>query len=87
MVLEQFRKLFTLDKVKDGHVLRFAWHPGGKLHTSINGETQPVIESKALCWALFDVYVGKKPISESGRKRLVERIPDLLSPPAAPAKK
>lgn len=86
-VLEQFRKLFTLDKVKDGNVLRFAWHPGGKLHTSINGEVQPVIESKALCWALFDVYVGKKPISEGGRKRLVERIPDLLSPPAAPAPK
>ncbi len=86
-VLAEFRKLFTLDKVKDGNVLRFAWHPGGKLHTSIDGVVQPVIESKALCWALFDVYLGQKPISEAGRKRLVDRIPDLLSPPTPPADK
>jgi len=81
-VLAEFRKLFTLDKVKDGTVLRFAWHPGGKLHTSIDGTVQPVIESKALCWALFDVYLGAKPISDSGKKRLVDRIPALIA--AAP---
>jgi hypothetical protein len=86
-VLTEFRKLFTLDKVKDGNVLRFAWHPGGKLHTSINGEVQAVIESKALCWALFDVYLGKRPISDTGKRRLVERIPDLLPADAAPADK
>ncbi|MEZ6014792.1 MAG: chalcone isomerase family protein [Planctomycetota bacterium] len=86
-VLEEFRKLFTLDKVKDGNVLRFAWHPGGKLHSSINGEVQAVIESKALCWALFDVYLGKKPISSGGKKRLVERIPELIAAVAAPADK
>ena len=84
-VLAEFRKLFTLDKVKDGNDLRFAWHPGGKLHTSINGEVQPVIESKALCWALFDVYLGKRPISDTGKRRLVERVPDLLAAAAAPA--
>ncbi len=84
-VLTEFRRLFTLDKVKDGNVLRFAWHPGGKLHTSINGEVQPVIESKGLCWALFDVYLGKRPISDTGKRRLVERVPDLLAAAAAPA--
>jgi hypothetical protein len=78
-VLQEFRKLFTLDKVKDDTVLRFAWHPGGKLHTSIGGEVQPVIESKVLCQALFDVYVGKKPISEGSKKRLVERLPAILT--------
>lgn len=86
-VLTEFRKLFTLDKVKDGNVLRFAWHPGGKLHTSINGEVQAVIESKALCWALFDVYLGPRPISDTGKRRLVDRIPDLLATAAAPADK
>lgn len=86
-VLNEFRKLFSLDKVKDGNVLRFAWHPGGKLHTSINGEVQPVIESKALCWALFDVFLGKKPISSSGKKRLVERLPALLAATPKPADK
>jgi hypothetical protein len=86
-VLTEFRKLFTLDKVKDGNVLRFAWHPGGKLHTSINGEVQAVIESKALCWALFDVYLGQRPISDTGKRRLVDRIPDLLAAVAAPAEK
>lgn len=86
-VLTEFRKLFSLDKVKDGNVLRFAWHPGGKLHTSINGEVQAVIESKALCWALFDVYLGKRPISDTGKRRLVERIPDLLAAAAAPVER
>lgn len=78
-VLAEFRKLFTLDKVKNGNELRFAWHPGGKLHTSINGEVQAVIESPALCWAMFDVFLGKKPISSSGKKHLVDRIPDLIA--------
>lgn len=86
-VLAEFRKLFTLDKVKNGNVLRFAWHPGGKLHTSINGEVQPVIESKALCWALFDVYLGTRPISDTGKRGLVRRIPELLAPAAEPVEK
>jgi hypothetical protein len=86
-VLTEFRKLFTLDKVKDGNILRFAWHPGGKLHTSINGEVQPVIESKALCWAMFDVYLGSRPISDTGKRGLVNRVPTLLAADAAPVEK
>ena len=77
-ILRDFRKLFSVDKVRKGHVLRFAWHPGGVLHTSINGVKQKTLTSEALCWSLFDIYLGKKPISKSGKKKLITRLPGIL---------
>ncbi|MEM8710724.1 MAG: chalcone isomerase family protein [Planctomycetota bacterium] len=76
--LNKFRKFFSLDKLKKGNELRFTWHPDGTLSTVVNGERKPDLMAPALCKALFDVYLGSDPISKSGKKKLVKRLPDLL---------
>ncbi|MFT7077818.1 MAG: hypothetical protein ACJA0P_003844 [Planctomycetota bacterium] len=76
--LNRFRKFFKADKLKDGHELRFTWQPDGTLSTVVNGERREDILAPALCKALFDVYIGAKPISKSSKKKLVKRLPELL---------
>lgn len=77
--LRTFRAMFSLDKLRKNNELRFTWHPDGTLSTVINGERQEDLKSPDLCWALFDVYLGAKPISKSGKKKLVRRTPDVLA--------
>ena len=36
------------------------------------------IKAPALCKALFDVYIGNDPISKSGKKKLVHRLPAII---------
>ena len=79
--LKTFKSFFSLDELEDGKELRFTWHPDGTLSTIVDGERKPDIESRSLCWALFDVYLGSDPISKSGKKKLVHRLPDLLKNP------
>ena len=76
--LETFRGFFSLDELKDGMELRFTWHADGSLSTVVNGERSPDIADPTLAKALFDVYLGEDPISSSGKKGLVGRLPGLL---------
>jgi hypothetical protein len=75
--LARFRTLFTSD-LTSGTELLFAWAPGNKLLVSIGGRPAGEIENAALCWALFDVYLGPEPISPDGRKTAVARLPEML---------
>jgi hypothetical protein len=50
----------------------------GHYTTSIAGTQKPDIHSPALCWALFDVYLGAKPISSDGKKTAIASFPALL---------
>ena len=77
--LTEFRGFFSLDKLKKGNELSFIWHPDGTLSTVVNGERKADIVSPDLCWALFDVYLGAKPISKGGKKKLVKRLPEILA--------
>ena len=76
--LQTFRGFFSLDKLKEGMELRFTWHPDGSMSTVVNGERSPDITDPTLAKALFDVYLGEDPISTSGKKKLVRRLPGLL---------
>ncbi|QDV05974.1 Chalcone-flavanone isomerase [Planctomycetes bacterium Poly30] len=76
--LTTFRKFFSLDKLKDGNELRFTWHPDGTLSTVVNGERKPDVMAPALAMAMFDVYLGAKPISKSSKKKLVKRLPEII---------
>lgn len=76
--LKTFRKFFSLDKLKKGNELRFTWHPDGTLSTVVNGVRKDDLMAPALCKAMFDVYLGGKPISKSGKKKLVKRLPEIL---------
>lgn len=72
--LETFRGMFTTELKKNDELI-FTQLPGGKLYTRIQGKDQKVLTSKALCWALFDVYLGDDPISDSGKENFVEALP------------
>lgn len=75
--LARFRGFFT-DELASGTELLFSWGRGDTLGVSIGGRAVGEIENAALCWALFDVYLGQKPISSDGKKTIIARLPDIL---------
>jgi hypothetical protein len=77
--LDQFRGYFSLDEMTKEAEIVFSCSTDGQLTTSVKGEPQPPISSNALCWALFDVYLGEKPISGDGKKKVIARFPQLLA--------
>lgn len=78
--LEQFRNYFSVEEMTNGSELLFSC-ADGTLNTSVKGEVQAPIASPALCWALFDVYLGRDPISKDGKKTVVMMFPEVLSGP------
>jgi hypothetical protein len=76
--LEQFRNYFSLGEMTKGAAIVFSCDPTGRLETLVKGELQPEIDSPALCWALFDVYLGDKPISGDGKKKIIAGFPQIL---------
>jgi hypothetical protein len=76
--LGRFSALFT-SELKKGTELVFTWAPGDKLFVSIGERRVGEIDNRALAWALFDVYLGGRPISPDGKKTVVARLPALLA--------
>lgn len=76
--LQRFRGYFQVGELTKETVLTFSCLPGGRLLTAVGGELKEPIESAALCWALFDVYLGENPIMERGKRTVVERAPEVL---------
>ena len=79
--LERFRGYFDMRVIETGAEFVFACTPASVMTTSIDGDEQPPIESRALCRALFDVYLGAEPISVEGKETVIARFPDLLAAP------
>ena len=75
--LEGFRGYFEVGEVAAGTEIAFSCGPTGRLTTSVGGVERSPIDSRALCRALFDVYLGEDPISEDGKKRLIVGFPEL----------
>lgn len=76
--LARFRGLFTTE-LKSGTELLFTWAPGDTLVVAIGGQQVGEIENRALSWALFDVYLGPRPISDDGKKTVIGRLPAILT--------
>jgi hypothetical protein len=76
--LDQFRGYFSVERLTQGTELVFTCTADGTLHSRVAGEAKPPISSRALCWALFDVYLGRNPISPPGRRTVIARVPGLL---------
>lgn len=76
--LDQFRSFFGAEVAKTTELV-FSCTPDGRFTTTIAGEQQPDLNSSPLCWALFDVYLGAKPISSDGKKAVVASFPQILS--------
>jgi hypothetical protein len=77
--LETFRGFFSVGEMTKDSELLFTCTPDGTLSSSVKGTPNPPLASPALCWALFDVYLGDKPISGDGKKGVVANFPDLLA--------
>jgi hypothetical protein len=76
--LDVFRGYFSVDEMTKESEIVMSCDPQGMLRASVKGEVQPEIDSPALCWALFDVYLGAKPISGDGKKKVIQGFPQLL---------
>ncbi len=77
--LDTFRGYFSVDEMTKETELVFSCTPDGVLRTTIKNESSPNIESTALCWALFDVFLGEDPISKGGKKTVIANVPDILN--------
>ena len=78
--LERFRGYFDAPEITTGTVIVFACTPSGLLSTSVAGTERESIDSRALCRALFGVYLGKDPISVEGKKTVIAGFAELLAP-------
>jgi Chalcone isomerase like len=76
--LTTFRGYFSVDRLTEGAELVFTCTADGAFHSKVAGEAKPVINNRALCWALFDVYLGSSPISAGGKRTVVARTPEVL---------
>jgi hypothetical protein len=74
--LDKFRGFFTSDLAKGTEIL-FARN-GNTLKVVIGGQAAGEIDNAVLPWALFDIYLGKKPVSAEGKETVVSRLPELL---------
>lgn len=75
--LEEFRTYFSVEEMTKESELVFTC-VDGTLMSSVRGEVKPEIQNSALCWALFDVYLGEDPISGDGKKKVIAGFPQLL---------
>ena len=83
--LERFREYFDVDEVTTGTEIVFSCGPAGRLTTSVGGGERRPIDSRALCRALFDVYLGEDPVSDDGKRSVIAGFPGLLaSGPGSP---
>jgi hypothetical protein len=77
--LATFRGYFGVSEMTKTSELVFTCSPDGTLASRVKGEDKPAIASPALCWALFDVYLGRNPISGDGKKTVIANFPALLA--------
>lgn len=75
--LAQFRALFTTPLTR-GTELLFIRSSADKLLVSIGGRQVGVVDNRAFAWALFDIYLGTKPISPEGKRSVIARLPEVL---------
>jgi len=77
--LAAFRTFFNLREVARSTEIVFSCSPNGELRTAVDGQSRSPLQSQALCWALFDVYLGDKPVSLDGRRSLISGFPAWLA--------
>ena len=77
--LDTFRGYFEKEAEED-QVMDFTWLPEDELYAVVDGKRHKVVENAALCWALFDVFLGDDPISEDANEAFHEGLHELLHP-------
>lgn len=59
--------------------MRFQRRRDGTLTTYANDQKVSEVKSKALCSALFDLYIGDEPVSLEARTLGVNRLLDMMT--------
>jgi len=77
--LDKFRGFFQKEAEED-QIMDFTWVPGGMLYAVVDGKKFPVVKNEALCWALFDIYVGDDPISDDTKTNIFGALRKKLHP-------
>ncbi len=75
--LTKFKGFFD-SPAKQGQELLFIWQEDGKLVTIVDGTNKGTIDNAGLALCLFDIYIGKEPINEDGKKDFASGMSDLL---------
>ncbi len=79
--LARLRGHLDVEEVRRDAEMVFSCGPAGRLAMTVDGAERPPFESRALCRALFDVYLGDDPIEPDGRRNLIAGFAGLLQPP------
>ena len=77
--LQRFRGYFDVGQLATGTEIVFSCSPAGRLAVAVAGSERRPLDSRILCEALFDVYLGAEPISEAGKRSVIEGFPELLA--------
>lgn len=77
--LATFRGYFSVEEMTKEAELVFSCTPEGTLSSLVKGESLDDIQSDALCWALFDTFLGEDPISDGGKKTVIANMPNILA--------
>ena len=77
--LDTFRGYFSIEEMTKEAELVFSCTPEGRLSSLVKGVQAADIESNALCWALFDTFLGEDPISNGGKKTVIANMPNILA--------
>ncbi len=78
VALAWLRSYLDVDEVRRDAEIVFSCGPAGRLTMTVDGAERPPIDSRALCRALFDVYLGEEPIERDGRRNLITGFAGLL---------
>ena len=78
--LARLRGHLDVEEVRRDAEMVFSCGPAGRLAMTVDGAGRPPFESRALCRALFDVYLGEDPIERDGRRNLIAGFARLLQP-------
>ena len=78
--LARLRGHLDMGAVRRDAEIVFSCGPAGRLAMTVAGAERPPFESRALCRALFDVYLGEDPIERDGRRNLIAGFARLLQP-------
>lgn len=74
--LDLFSSHFGAPRKGDVYVIH--WAPGGALDVTAAGQKKPPIADKAFATAVFEIWLGEKPLQEDIKRDLVARAGQVL---------
>eukprot|EP01098_Paradermamoeba_levis_P003888 TRINITY_DN1718_c0_g1_i4.p1 TRINITY_DN1718_c0_g1~~TRINITY_DN1718_c0_g1_i4.p1 ORF type:complete len:282 (-),score=37.90 TRINITY_DN1718_c0_g1_i4:22-867(-) len=69
--IQKLKDALQIIDFKKGAQVDFSWTPGNVFRISCNGEEKEKMSSPALCWAFFDVYLGKDTKATNAKEAFV----------------